>query len=146
MVLCILTGGNIDLSVGSIVAFVSASSAMFSVFWGLPVLPSIFLGLVMGTLAGVWQGFWIAYVKIPSFIVTLAGMLLWRGVNNLILNGETIPLPQLYVTIASDTIPDFLSGLGFQVQNFITGKGTLHLATNFIGIIAALILVVGMYI
>ena len=108
MVLCILTGGNIDLSVGSVVAFVSAGSALFSVFLGLPVLLSILLGLLMGAFAGVWQGFWIAYVNIPPFITTLAGMLIFRGLNNIILNGLTIPLPQLYITIASDSIPDFI--------------------------------------
>ncbi len=146
MVLCILTGGNIDLSVGSVVAFVSASSALFSVFWGLPVILSIFLGLCMGLFAGMWQGFWIAYVKIPAFIVTLAGMLLFRGLNNLILNGETIPLPQMYITIASDSIPDFISGMGITVHNIITGRGNLHLATILIGLIASVILVAGLYI
>ena len=94
MVLCILTGGNIDLSVGSLVALVGASSALFSVFLELPPILSIFLGLIVGLLAGMWQGYWIAYVKIPPFIVTLAGMLIFRGVNEIILNGLTIPLPE----------------------------------------------------
>ena len=145
MVLCILTGGNIDLSVGSVVAFVSASSALFSVTWGLPVVISILLGLCMGLLAGMWQGFWIAYINIPPFIVTLAGMLLFRGLNNLILNGLTIPLPQLYITIASDTMPDFIGGMGMHAANFITGRGDLHLATILIGFIASLLLVFGLY-
>lgn len=145
MVLCILTGGNIDLSVGSVVAFVSASSALFSVTWGLPVVVSIILGLGMGLLAGMWQGFWIAYVKIPPFIVTLAGMLLFRGLNNLILDGMTIPLPPLYVTIASDSIPDFIGAMGIHAANFVTGKGHLHLATNLIGFAASIILVFGLY-
>ncbi len=134
MVLCILTGGNIDLSVGAVVAFVSASSALFSVFWGLPVIPSIVLGLLMGLLAGIWQGFWIAYVNIPAFIVTLAGMLIFRGLNNIILNGLTIPLPQLYITIASGSIPDFIGG-----------EGGLHITTVVVGFIASLILIVGQY-
>ncbi len=134
MVLCILTGGNIDLSVGSVVAFVSASSAMFSVFWGLPVIVSIFLGLLMGLLAGMWQGFWIAYINIPPFITTLGGMLIFRGLNNLILNGLTIPLPDLYITIASDSIPDFIGG-----------EGGLHLTTIVIGFVASIIFVIGQY-
>lgn len=129
MVLCILTGGNVDLSVGSIVALVSASSALFSVILGLPVLISIILSLGLGTLAGMWQGYWIAYVKIPAFIVTLAGMLVFRGINNLILNGETIGLPQLYVTIASSSVPDFFKG-----EN-------LHITTIVIGIIASIIFI-----
>lgn len=128
MLLCILTGGNIDLSVGSIVALVSASSALFSVTLKIPVIVSIFLGLLIGLLAGMWQGFWIAYVKIPAFIVTLAGMLVFRGINNIILNGQTILLPKLYVTIASDVIPDFFGG-----------KGGLHTTTVIIGVVCSLI-------
>ncbi len=128
MVLCILTGGNIDLSVGSIVALVSASSALFSVTLHIPVVPSIVLALALGLLAGMWQGFWIAYVKIPSFIVTLAGMLIFRGINNIILNGKTILLPQLYVTIASGVIPDF----------FGSGDG-LHLTTVIIGVVCSVV-------
>ena len=88
MVLCILTGGHIDLAVGSIVALVSASSALFSVTLGIPPLLSILLGLLVGILAGMWQGFFIAYVNVPPFITTLAGMLIFRGINNIILNGK----------------------------------------------------------
>ncbi|MCH4891145.1 sugar ABC transporter permease [Acidaminobacter sp. JC074] len=130
MLICILTGGNIDLSVGSVVAFVSATSALFSVVLGLPVGVSIILSLLCGVLAGMWQGFWIAYVNIPSFIVTLAGMLVFRGINNLILNGQTIALPDAYITIASGTLPDFFGGTN------------LHLTTLFIGIAASLLYLV----
>lgn len=126
MVLCILTGGNIDLAVGSIVALVSASSALFSVTLGIPPLLSILLGLIVGVLAGMWQGFFIAYVNVPPFITTLAGMLIFRGINNIILDGKTILLPKLYVTIASDVIPDI----------FDNGSG-LHITTIIIGFIAA---------
>ncbi|WP_319562115.1 multiple monosaccharide ABC transporter permease [Marispirochaeta sp.] len=144
MTLCILTGGNIDLSVGSIVAFVSACSALFSVMWGLPAGLSIVLGLFVGLLAGVWNGFWIAHIKIPSFIATLAGMLLFRGLNNLILNGETIPLPDLYITVASGSIPDFFASAGVQVPNFVTGSGVLHVTTIVIVLVASLILILFM--
>ncbi|NLX77620.1 MAG: sugar ABC transporter permease [Clostridiaceae bacterium] len=125
MMLCILTGGHIDLSVGSVVAMVGASSALFSVRLGLPASLSIFLGLLVGLLAGMWQGFWIAFVKIPPFIVTLAGMLIFNGVNNIILNGQTVLLPKLYITIASDSIPDFFSVNG------------LHLTTVIIGVVCS---------
>lgn len=136
MMFCILTGGHIDLAVGSIVALVSASSALFSVFLGLPVLLSILLGLLMGLLAGMWQGFFIAYVKIPPFIATLAGMLIFRGINNIILNGQTIGLPKLYVTIASGIIPDIFGN----PEIFIFGyKGNVHITTIIIGIICAVI-------
>jgi putative multiple sugar transport system permease protein len=126
MVLCILTGGNIDLSVGSMVAFVSALSAVFSVFWGLPVWMAMILGLLFGLLGGMWQGFFIAYVRVPPFITTLAGMMLFRGINNIILHGETIGLPKAYITMASGVVPDFLGAT----------EG-LHLTTVYIGIIVA---------
>jgi putative multiple sugar transport system permease protein len=122
MLLCILTGGNIDLSVGSIVAFVSALSALFSVTFGLPVWLSIILGLLSGLLAGMWQGFWIAYVKIPPFIVTLAGMLLFRGINNIILNGKTVLLPEMYTKISSGVVPDVIGdGSGIHVTTVVIG-------------------------
>lgn len=143
MVLCILTGGNIDLAVGSMVALVSASSALFSVFLGWPPIVAIFLGLAIGLAAGAWQGFWIAYIKIPAFIVTLAGMLVFRGINEIILNGLTIPLPELYVTIGSKCIPEFIGRL-------IIGEGDsaigIYLSTVVIGFIASVILVIGMLI
>lgn len=132
MILCILTGGNIDLSVGSVVAFVSATSALFSVTLGLPIGLAIVLSLICGLLAGMWQGFWIAYIKIPSFIVTLAGMLVFRGINNIILNGVTIGLPDAYVRIASGTIPDLFGG-----------SDNLHITTLAIGIIASLVYIIG---
>ncbi len=126
MVFCILTGGNVDLAVGSIVALVSASSALFSVTLGIPPLLSIILGLGLGLLAGAWQGFFIAYLKVPPFIATLAGQLIFRGINNIILNGKTIMLPQLYVTIGSGVIPDIFGN-----------GGTLHVTTIIIGIASA---------
>jgi putative multiple sugar transport system permease protein len=141
MVLCILTGGNIDLSVGSLVALVSASSALFSVFLKLPPLLSIFLGLLLGLLAGMWQGFWIAYVRIPPFIVTLAGMLVFRGINEIILNGLTIPLPELYVTIGSQCIPEFIGRVEFN-----NGESAIYLSTIIFGFIASVLLVIGMLI
>ncbi len=122
MLLCILTGGNIDLSVGSIVAFVSALSALFSVTFGLPVWLSMILGLLAGLLAGMWQGFWIAYVKIPPFIVTLAGMLLFRGINNIILNGKTVLLPEFYTKVSSGVLPDFIGGVeGLHITTIVIG-------------------------
>ncbi len=133
MMLCILSGGHIDLSVGSIVALIGASSAVFSVILGLPVSLSILLSLLLGLLAGMWQGYWIAYMKIPSFIVTLAGMLVFRGISDLILNGETIALPQPYITLASGSIPDFFGGQG------------LHLTTVAIGFVCSLVYVGARY-
>ena len=146
MMLCILTGGNIDLAVGSIVAFVSAGCGLMSVKWGFPPILSIFLGLGLGVLAGMWQGFFISTRKGASLHRTLGGMLLFRGLNNMILNGETLSLPQLYITLSSGIIPDFFANAGIIVPNFITGdpEETLHLTTIVIVFVATLILVVGM--
>ncbi len=106
MMFCILTGGNVDLSVGSIVALVSAMSGLLTTTIGLAPWLSIVISLITGLLAGMWQGFWIAYVKVPPFITTLAGMLVFRGINNIILNGQTLPLSGLYITIGTGSVPD----------------------------------------
>lgn len=108
MMFCILTGGNIDLSVGSLVALVSAMSGLMATTLGLPSWLAIIIGILTGILAGIWQGFWIAFVKVPPFITTLAGMLVFRGLNNIILNGKTLPLSGLYVTIGTGSVPDIL--------------------------------------
>ena len=92
MLLCILTGGNVDLSVGSIVALVSGFAAIFMQRMQLNVVVSIVLCLVIGLVVGAFQGFWIAYVRIPAFIVTLAGMLIWKGVAMVTLK-QTTPVP-----------------------------------------------------
>lgn len=110
MMLCILTGGNIDLSVGSLVALVSAMSGLTATTMGLPAWLAILISLITGLLAGMWQGFWIAFVKVPTFITTLSGMLVFRGLNNIILYGKTLPLPSLYVTIGSGSVPDIAPG------------------------------------
>ena len=106
MLLCILTGGNIDLSVGSVVALVGAVAGVFIVTLGMPVWLSICLCLLLGTLIGAFHGFFIAYVHIPPFITTLAGMLLWRGVANVILDGKAIsPFPDNYLKLFESFIP-----------------------------------------
>jgi putative multiple sugar transport system permease protein len=106
MMFCILTGGNVDLSVGSIVALVSAMSGLLTTTIGLAPWLSIIISIITGLLAGMWQGFWIAFVKVPPFITTLAGMLVFRGINNIILNGQTLPLSGLYITIGTGSVPD----------------------------------------
>ena len=108
MLLCILTGGNIDLSVGSVVAMVGALAGTLIVNMKLNVYFSIILCLLVGVLIGAWQGFWIAFVRIPAFIVTLTGMFLWRGVALLILQGLTIsPFPANYLKLFTSFVPSF---------------------------------------
>jgi putative multiple sugar transport system permease protein len=105
MLLCILTGGNIDLSVGSVVALVSAFAGEMIIQWKWNVYVSIFLALLLGILVGMWQGFWIAYVRIPAFIVTLSGMLVFRGATLLVLNGLTLaPFPDNYLMFSTGFI------------------------------------------
>lgn len=122
MLLCILTGGNIDLSVGSIVCFVGAIGATFMVNKGFNVYVSIIIMLLAGLLIGAWQGFWIAYRRIPPFIVTLAGMLMFRGLSNIVLDGFTIaPLPDKYLELFNSYIIDFFHGDGFNITSLVVG-------------------------
>lgn len=107
MLLCILTGGNIDLSVGSVVALVGALAGTLVVNLKWNIYLSIVICLIAGLAIGAWQGFWIAYIRIPPFITTLAGMLLWRGVALLILNGLTIsPFPSNYIRYFNSFLPN----------------------------------------
>ena len=85
MLLCIIGSGSIDLSVGSVVGLVGACAGTFIMKWKWDPYLVIFLCMGIGILVGVWQGFWIAYVKIPAFIVTLSGMLVFRGTTLVIL-------------------------------------------------------------
>ena len=106
MLCCILTGGNIDLSVGSVVALVGALAGVFIVNMGLPVWAAILLCLVIGTAIGAFHGFFIAFIHIPPFITTLAGMLLWRGVATIILDGKPIsPFPQKFLVLFESFLP-----------------------------------------
>lgn len=111
MLMCILTGGNIDLSVGSIVCLVGAIAGKLIITCKMNFWLAIAICLAAGILIGVWQGFWIAYIRIPSFIVTLSGMLLWRGVALIILDGLTLsPFPDEYKALFNSYVPDPFGG------------------------------------
>ena len=106
MLLCILTGGNIDLSVGSVVALVGALAGVFIVNWGWPIWLAVLGCLILGTAIGAFHGFFIAYIHIPPFITTLAGMLLWRGVATIVLDGRPIaPFPDKYLRLFESYLP-----------------------------------------
>ncbi|MCQ2520260.1 MAG: sugar ABC transporter permease [Lachnospiraceae bacterium] len=94
MLLCILTGGNIDLSVGSVVCFTGAVGAIVMTKYNVPTILAIIIMLILGTAIGAFQAFWIAYVRIPPFIVTLAGMLIFRGLSNVVLDGLTVSIKE----------------------------------------------------
>ena len=90
MLLCILTGGNIDLSVGSVICLVGGVAAVMITNMGMNPILTIAVCLLIGLVAGVWQGFWIGYVRIPPFITTLAGMFVFRGIGRLVLDSKTV--------------------------------------------------------
>ncbi|MEW1926993.1 multiple monosaccharide ABC transporter permease [Streptomyces sp. NPDC088360] len=103
----VIIAGHIDLSVGSLVAFVGAMSAVMMVKHDMPWVLALVLSLLIGAVAGAWQGFFIAYVGIPSFIVTLAGMLLFRGLTQIVLEGQSLsPFPEGFQNIAKGFIPE----------------------------------------
>ena len=90
MLLCILTGGNIDLSVGSTVCLVGAVAAQLMAKYDMNAWLVIGICLLLSVLIGMWQGFWIGYIHIPPFICTLAGMFLFRGIGRAILGSKTV--------------------------------------------------------
>ena len=126
MLLCILTGGNIDLSVGSVVCFAGAVGATLMESKGMNPWAASIMMLLIGLLIGAWQAFWIAYVHVPPFITTLSGMLVFRGLSNVVLNGLTVSLTNAgFVKVfgggAECYIPDFLGGNGFNITCMLVG-------------------------
>jgi putative multiple sugar transport system permease protein len=106
--LLVIVAGHIDLSVGSVAAFTGAVAATLTVTWGWPVIAVIPAVLVVGGLIGAAQGYWVAYWRIPSFIVTLAGMLVFRGLTLWLLGGQNIgPFPKAFQSLSTGFIPDF---------------------------------------
>ena len=136
MLLCILTGGNIDLSVGSVVCFVGALCGIFMETMHMPDIAAILLALLIGTLIGAWQAFWIAYVRIPPFIVTLAGMLMFRGLSNVVLNGKTLPIK------SEGFIKIFGGGANCYIPDFLGGGEGLNRVALLTGIVCSVIFVV----
>ncbi|WP_411681224.1 multiple monosaccharide ABC transporter permease [Clostridium thailandense] len=129
--LLVIVAFHIDLSVGSVAAIIGSISAILMIKMHFSVTVSIILSLLVGALIGAFQGFWIAYVKIPAFIVTLAGMLIFRGLTMVSLNGTSIaPYPVAFQKISSGFIPDIFHGKSY------------HITTILIGIICTVIYVV----
>jgi putative multiple sugar transport system permease protein len=135
MLLCTLTG-NVDLSVGSIVCFVGAVCGVMIVDMHLNPFLVMFISVLTGALIGMWQGFWIAFVHIPPFIATLGGMLIFRGLGQVIMQGQTkAPFPREFQVIASGYIPDPLGGLTI-------GDTTLHLFSIIIGLVIVAFIII----
>ncbi|MFC3327542.1 multiple monosaccharide ABC transporter permease [Mesorhizobium cantuariense] len=149
--LLVIVSGHIDLSVGSVAGFIGALAAMMMVIWPLgpfsnPLVVSI-ICLIVGGAIGAAQGYWIAYHRIPSFIVTLAGMLIFRGICQALLGGGSSvgPLPDGFKALSSGFIPDVIGPLTLipptvnAAGKTIMGSGlTLHMTTIVLGLIAVL--------
>ncbi len=146
MLLCILTGGNIDLSVGSVICLVGAIAATLIVNLHCNIYLSILISLVIGTAIGAWHGAFIAYLHIPPFITTLSGMLLWRGVALIVLDGMTIsPLPQKYLNLFSSYIPEvFLPDLTTKALSDTAAKAQLQGITLKVTMIVAILICLAM--
>lgn len=125
MLMCILTGGNIDLSVGSVVCFVGTIGAvLMNREWNFVL--AVLIMLVVGIAIGAWQAFWIAYVHVPPFITTLSGMLVFRGLSNVVLQGKTMAVTnekfvQIFGGGANCYIPDFFHGEGMNILCILVG-------------------------
>src|SRR6476620_775929 len=110
----VIIAGHIDLSVGSVVALTGAVSATLVIKNGAPWWVGILAALAVGLLIGAWQGFWVAYVGIPAFIVTLAGMLLFRGLAQEVLHSVSLsPFPPAYGKVATGFLNGLLGGNGY---------------------------------
>jgi putative multiple sugar transport system permease protein len=131
----VIVAGHIDLSVGSIAAFIGAISGVFvsADFLGLPWWLAIILSLIVGAIVGAWQGFWIAFVGIPAFIVTLAGMLIFRGLALITLGNSNIgSFPEEYRALGNGFVNFPVTILGAQIDPL----------TLAIGLIAIIVLIV----
>lgn len=118
--LVVIVSGNIDLSVGSVMGFIGALAAVMMVNHGQSMFVTILVCLVVGGLIGAAQGYWVAYWRIPSFIVTLAGMLVFRGLSLWLLEGQSVgPFPREFQVIANGFVPDlFPAGIGTALAGF----------------------------
>lgn len=126
----VILTGNVDLSVGSTVAFVGAVAAVMQVNHGYGTLPTLIVSLLVGAAIGAWNGLWIARFDIPAFIVTLSSQLLFRGFTLVVLDGASIgPFNEDFRDIASSFLPDFFHAEG------------MHLTSLILGILACLIFV-----
>ncbi len=135
MLLCILTGGNIDLSVGSVVCFTGGIGAVM-MDKDISAVLAVIVMLIVGLAIGMFQGFWIAYVSVPPFIATLAGMYAFRGLSNVVLNGYSIGVNnEAFLNV-------FGGGANCYIPDFIGGDSKLNMTCIIAGVIIAALFVV----
>jgi putative multiple sugar transport system permease protein len=129
--LLVIVAGHIDLSVGSVCGFIGAVAAVLMVNYNWHYVPATIVCLALGGLIGAAQGYWVAFYKIPSFIVTLAGMLVFKGLALAVLEGASVgPFPPEFQLLSTGFIPDPFAG------------ETLRIATLAIGLLMALVLLI----
>jgi putative multiple sugar transport system permease protein len=120
--LLVIVAGHIDLSVGSIVGFVGAVAAVLMVNYEWHYLPTAIVCLAVGGLIGAMQGYFVAFFRIPSFIVTLAGMLVFRGLALALLQGQSVgPFPDTFQMLSSGFIGDMFSSEGLRLTSLLLG-------------------------
>ena len=141
--LLVIVVGNIDLSVGSLSGFMGSVAVILFNRIGVGFVPTVIMTLVIGLAVGAFQGYWIAFVKIPAFIVTLAGMLLFRGMNYIITNVTPVtPRTNVFKEMASGTIDLGTTKASWAVTLFHPAQGEVHLLPLILGIAIVVYLVV----
>jgi putative multiple sugar transport system permease protein len=120
--LLVIVAGHIDLSVGSVCGFVGAVAAVLMVEYEMHFVPATLICLVLGGAIGAAQGYWVAFYKIPSFIVTLAGMLVFKGLALAVLGGSSVgPFPADFQLLSTGFIPDPFSGENLRILSLVVG-------------------------
>lgn len=120
--LLVIVAGHIDLSVGSVVGFIGALAAVLMVQYNWHFVPATLVCLVCGGVIGAAQGWFVAFMKIPSFIVTLAGMLVFKGLSLALLQGQSVgPFPDTFQLLSSGFIPDVFEGETLRVTSLVIG-------------------------
>src|SRR3954454_13431919 len=134
MLLVIVTG-HIDLSVGSVAGFIGAVAAILMVRLEMHFIPATILCLALGALIGAAQGYWVAYFKIPSFIVTLAGMLVFKGLALAVLQGQSVgPFSATFQKLSSGFIPELFPDAGTFYPTSLLIGAMLALGLVYVGI------------
>lgn len=131
MLLCILTGGNVDLSVGATLCLVGAVAAQLMQN-SMGALPTILIALLIAAAIGIWQGFWIGYIHVPPFIATLAGMFLFRGLGRVVLASKTVNIQN---TAFLNTFISYIDVPGLDAKSF-------HPSALITGIVVSVLLAV----
>jgi putative multiple sugar transport system permease protein len=120
--LLVIVAGHIDLSVGSVCGFIGGVAAVLMVNYEVHFILAAIICLVLGGLIGAAQGYWVAFHKIPSFIVTLAGMLVFKGLALAVLQGSSVgPFPAEFQLLSTGFIPDPFSGETLRITSLVAG-------------------------